>query len=144
MGNYLKLLFAMRKFIHESHGLLHKTCAFIINNVNGVQGRIQGLFGHSVFLWQSDKTWGGRHSHTPKWQQHKMRQWNLILLKKRFSVFQLRYFLFVNFLCCFSGKYNYLFELGGKFQQFFWVPIVVECYQSRPGYVPGIMRIGPC
>ena len=38
--------------------------------VLALQGRIQRLFGHSSFYWQSDKMWGRRHSHTPKEQQH--------------------------------------------------------------------------
>ena len=39
-------------------------------------------------------------------------------------------------VCHFSEKYDYLFGLGEKFGQFFWVPIAVECYQNRPGYAP--------
>ena len=37
------------------------------------------------------------------------------------------------FSVIFSKKYDYLFGLGEKFGQFFWVPIVVECYQNKTG-----------
>ena len=44
----------------------------------------------------------------------------------------------MSIFCHFSEKYDYLFGLGEKFGQFFWVPRAVERYQNRPGYVPDI------